>query len=54
MGRPLIGEQPAKVFFAARFTQTEAETLSRAIRQAKQSKSQWVRTILLSAAKETK
>jgi hypothetical protein len=50
-GRPKIGIQNAKgIFFAARFTPIEAKQLNAAIRQAKQSKSDWMRKALLSAA----
>jgi hypothetical protein len=50
-GRPKIGIQNAKgVFFAARFTPVEAKQLNGAIRQAGQSKSDWIRKALLSAA----
>jgi hypothetical protein len=50
-GRPKIGIQNAKgIFFAARFSPIEARELNGAIRQAKQTKSQWIRKALLSAA----
>jgi hypothetical protein len=50
-GRPKIGIKNAKgVFFTARFTPIEAGQLNGAIRQAKQSKSAWIRKALLSAA----
>ena len=54
MGRPTIGTQPAKVFFAARFTTAEARQLNGAVRRAGQSKSAWIRKSLLSAAKDGK
>jgi hypothetical protein len=50
MGRPTIGTQPAKVFFAARFTPAEAKRLDAAIRRAGQSKSAFVRKSLLKSA----
>jgi hypothetical protein len=54
-GRPRIGTQNAKgVFFAARFTPVEAKQLNMAIRQARQSKSDWIRKALLSAAQSDK
>jgi len=50
-GRPKLGIQNAKgIFFAARFSPIEAKQLNEAIRQAKQSKSAWMRKALLSAA----
>jgi hypothetical protein len=50
-GRPKLGIQNAKgIFFAARFSPIEAKQLNGAIRQAKQSKSGWMRKALLSAA----
>jgi hypothetical protein len=50
-GRPKLGIKNAKgVFFTARFTPIEAGQLNGAIRQAKQSKSEWIRKALLSAA----
>jgi hypothetical protein len=50
-GRPKIGIQNAKgIFFAARFTPIEAKRLNGTIRQAGQSKSDWIRKALLSAA----
>jgi hypothetical protein len=52
MGRPIIGTQPAEVFFAARFTPQEAKQINGAIRQARQSKSEWIRENLLSAAND--
>jgi hypothetical protein len=52
MGRPKIGTQNAKgVFFAARFTPGESKELDGAIRRAGQSKSDWIRKNLLSAAR---
>jgi hypothetical protein len=50
-GRPKIGTANAKgVFFAARFTPPEAKRLNEAIRQTRQSKSDWIRKTLLAAA----
>ena len=50
-GRPKLGTQNAKgIFFAARFTPIEARQLNAAIREARQSKSDWMRKALLSAA----
>ena len=55
MGRPKIGIKNAKgVFFAARFTLAEAKELDGAIRHAGQSKSAWIRNLLLSAARHGK
>jgi len=50
MGRPTVGTQPAKVFFAARFTRQEAGQINGAIRQSRQTKSDWIRKNLLSAS----
>jgi hypothetical protein len=50
MGRPILGTQPARVFFAARFTPDEGKRIDGAIKQSKQSKSHWIRKALLSAA----
>jgi hypothetical protein len=50
-GRPRIGIQNAKsIYFTARFNPIEAKQLNGAIRQAKESKSDWIRKALLSAA----
>jgi hypothetical protein len=50
MGRPKIGTKNAKgVFFAARFTPAEAKQIDQAIHQSGQSKSEFIRTRLLSA-----
>jgi hypothetical protein len=50
-GRPRIGTQNAKsIYFTARFTPIEAKQLNAAIRQSKQSKTDWIRKALLSAA----
>jgi hypothetical protein len=50
-GRPKIGIQNAKnIYFTARFTPIEAKQLNGAIRQAKQSKTDWIRKALLTAA----
>jgi hypothetical protein len=50
-GRPKIGIQNAKnIYFTARFTPVEAKQLNGAIRQSKQSKTDWIRKALLSAA----
>ena len=55
MGRPKLGTEDAKgVFFAARFTPAEAKELDGAMRQAGQSKSAWIRNLLLSAARHGK
>jgi hypothetical protein len=54
-GRPKIGTQNAKgVFFTVRFTPVEAKQLNAAIRQTRQSKSEWIRKALLSAAQRDK
>jgi hypothetical protein len=51
MGRPKIGTENAKgVFFAARFTPAEAQQINGAINQSQQTKSDWIRRNLLSAA----
>lgn len=50
-GRPKVGTENAKgVYFAARFTPPEATRLNEEIRQARQSKSDWIRKTLLAAA----
>lgn len=50
-GRPKVGKQNAKgELFAARVTPPEAKQINEAIRQAKESKSEWIRKALLSAA----
>jgi len=50
-GRPKIGTQNAKgVSVTVRFTPPEAKQLEQAIRQTRQTKSDWIRQILLSAA----
>jgi hypothetical protein len=55
MGRPRVGIQNAKgEVFAARFTPVEAKRLNGAIRQVRQSKSDWIRKALLSAAQSDK
>ena len=52
IGRPKIGIKYAKgIFFAARFTPAEAMELDGAIRQSRQSKSDWIRKNLLSSAR---
>jgi hypothetical protein len=54
-GRPKIGTQNAKgVSVTVRFTPPEAAQLDRAIRQARQSKSDWIRKTLLAAANRGK
>jgi len=54
-GRPKIGIQNAKgIFFAARFSPIEARGLNGAIRQAKLTKTAWIRKALLSAAASDK
>jgi hypothetical protein len=48
MGRPKVGIQNAKgIFFAARFTPSEARQLNEAIRRSGQSKSDFIRNRLL-------
>jgi len=50
-GRPKIGTQNAKgVSVTVRFTPPEAKQLEQAIRQTRQSKSEWIRQILLAAS----
>jgi hypothetical protein len=50
-GRPKIGTENAKgAFISARFTPGEMKRLEQAIRQARQSKSDWIRKTLLAAA----
>jgi hypothetical protein len=50
-GRPKIGTQNAKgVSITVRFTPPEAKQLEQAIRQNRQSKSEWIRKALLSVA----
>ena len=53
MGRPIIGTEPAKVFFAARFTSDEGKKINGAIKRARQTKSEWIRKTLLSSADKT-
>ena len=55
MGRPKVGADNAKgVFFAARFTPTEAVKLDAAIAESGQSKSDFIRNRLLSAVSDGK
>ena len=55
MGRPKIGTQNAKgEVFAARFTPVEAKQLKTVMRQSRQTKSEWIRKALLSAAQSDK
>jgi len=55
VGRPRIGTQNAKgEVFAVRVTPPEAKQLNAAIRCSKQSKSDWIRKALLSAAASDK
>jgi hypothetical protein len=50
-GRPKMGTQNAKsIYFTARFTPIEAKQLNGAIRASRQSKTDWIRKALLSAA----
>ena len=52
MGRPPLPEGKAKgVLIGARFAPEEAEQVHKAVKRAKQVKSEWVRTVLLSASK---
>lgn len=54
MGRPpIVPGQSKDVLIGARFAPDEAEQVHRAVKRAKQVKSEWVRTILLSASKKT-
>lgn len=55
MGRPKIGTRNAKgEVFAARFTPPEAKHLQAAISKSRSSKSEWIRTALLTVAKSEK
>jgi len=50
-GRPKVGTQNAKgVMVAVRVTPPEAKQLDQAIREARQSRSNWLRQALLTAA----
>jgi hypothetical protein len=51
MGRPLLSKTAKDVLIGARFGCEEAEIVQDAVRRAKIGKSEWVRTTLLSAAK---
>jgi len=52
IGRPKLPKAEAKgVLIGARFSPPEALAVVNAVKRAKQVKSEWVRTILLSAAK---
>jgi hypothetical protein len=54
MGRPLLPDGRAKdVLIGARFAPDEAEQVHNAVKRAKQVKSEWVRTVLLSASKKS-
>ena len=51
MGRPRLAKGQAKgVLIGARFAPDEAKRVEKAAETANQNKSEWVRTILLSAA----
>ena len=51
IGRPKLAKSEAKgVLIGARFAPDEARRVERAAKTAKQNKSAWVRTVLLSAA----
>lgn len=51
MGRPKVPKAQAKaMLFAARFAPDEAKTISKAISDSGQSKTEWIRASLLSAA----
>jgi len=55
MGRPRLPEGKAKgVLIGARFAPDEAEQVHSAVKRSKQVKSEWVRTVLLSASKKNK
>jgi FKBP-type peptidyl-prolyl cis-trans isomerase (trigger factor) len=50
-GRPKIGTENAKgVSVTVRLTPPEAKQLNQAVRQTRQSKSEWIRKTLLAAA----
>lgn len=51
MGRPLLSESAKDVLIGARFGRDEAKMVQNAAKRAKIGKSEWVRTVLLSAAK---
>ncbi|HXD01337.1 MAG TPA: hypothetical protein VN048_18510 [Verrucomicrobiae bacterium] len=52
MGRPKIGIQAAKgKIVAARFSPPEYKEIDGAVKRSKLNKTQWVRSVLLSAAK---
>jgi hypothetical protein len=51
MGRPPVGATNEKSqLLSVRFTQTEMNRLDAAVKRSKQSKSEWSRSTLLSAA----
>ena len=53
MGRPKLPKGEAKgVLIGARFSPPEAKIVTDAVRRAKLVKSEWVRTVLLSASKQ--
>jgi hypothetical protein len=55
MGRPTLPKGEAKgVLIGARFSPDEARQVDDAVKRAKQGKSSWVRSILLSAAQTSK
>ncbi len=52
MGRPpIVPGQTKGVLIGARFSPDEAKRVHDAVKRAKQVKSEWVRTVLLSASK---
>jgi hypothetical protein len=54
MGRPRLPKGKAKgVLIGARFSPPEAKTVVAAVRRAGKVKSEWVRSILLTAAEQT-
>jgi hypothetical protein len=54
MGRPPLPKGTTKgVLIGARFAPDEAEQVQNAVKRAKQVKSEWVRTVLLSASKKS-
>jgi hypothetical protein len=55
MGRPPVGTENEKsALLSTRFTQSEMERIDHAAKLAKQTKSEWTRFILLSAAEDGK
>ena len=51
MGRPALPKNTARgVLIGARFSPGEAERVQNAVKESKQTKSEWIRTSLLTAA----